>query len=135
MDKFRQKQGIMGNQKGFTLIELIIVIVILGILSAVAIPKYQDIRGEAAQAACEGVYGAAQGATSINFATRLVSPSMATVITTAASLTAAMEGGTPTGWSTTGATLSTTIGTTNCYITVNTIEDNTRKAILGKNGF
>lgn len=35
------------NAKGFTLIELVIIIVVLGILAAVAIPKYQDISGEA----------------------------------------------------------------------------------------
>jgi prepilin-type N-terminal cleavage/methylation domain-containing protein len=43
------------NQKGFTLIELVIIIVILGILAAVAIPKYQDITSEAREAAARGV--------------------------------------------------------------------------------
>lgn len=38
------------NNQGFTLIELVIIIVILGILAAVAIPKYSDISGEAKEA-------------------------------------------------------------------------------------
>ena len=36
-----------GNQKGFTLIELVMIIVILGILAAVAVPKYVNLAGDA----------------------------------------------------------------------------------------
>ena len=51
----------MMNEKGFTLIEIISVLVILGILAAVAIPKYFDMQAQARNKAAAAAVAEAKG--------------------------------------------------------------------------
>lgn len=66
------------NQRGFTLVELVIIIVILGILAAVAIPKYQDLSSEAREAAARSSLGSLRSGITIFYANAAVTTGTAT---------------------------------------------------------
>ena len=55
----------MKRQNGFTLIELVVVIVILGILAVTAAPKFMNLQNDARNASLQGLKGAIQGAAGI----------------------------------------------------------------------
>jgi len=90
-----QNINLQKSQSGFTLIELVIVIVILGILAAVALPKFIDLQTQARQSVVDGAAGALSSASAINYAANLVGNSSAVAVNSASScdaLTAQVTG-------------------------------------------
>jgi MSHA pilin protein MshA len=67
------------SQKGFTIIELVVVIVILGILAAVAFPRFQDLSGTARTAVLNGGIAAFKSAAVLTRVTAAGVPTFASV--------------------------------------------------------
>jgi MSHA pilin protein MshA len=106
----------MTDNSGFTLIELVVVIIILGILAAIAIPKFIDLSGDARTSSVNSVAAALSSANHVNYIARKANAAKGVAVTNCTSVSSALQGGLPSGYTITSATIAVDV-TATCTLT------------------
>lgn len=106
------------------MIELIVVIVILGILAATALPKFIDLRGDAQLASLQGMAGTASSAMSVNYAgcsatNNSIVTGKCVKVSNCTDLGGVLQGGLPNTFTVTAAAATTNGTPVTCTINLN----------------
>lgn len=119
------------DEKGFTLVEIIAVLVILGVLAAVAIPKYMDMQDAARQKAARGAIAEIKGRCSSIYAQQLLTNNgnTANVTATTVHTTLSANNNNSVGGD---FTLTTSVGTNNIVISVTAVQGSNLTAALNE---
>jgi MSHA pilin protein MshA len=112
----RTRHAPQRRQRGFTLIELVMVIVLIGVLAAIALPKFVDLSSDAKRAATDGVAGALSSAASVNYAARKVNATYGAAIANCQNVANALQSGLPSGYTITSAAVAADATKSDCVV-------------------
>lgn len=106
---------------GFTIIELAIVIVVIGIMAVFAVPRLINITSDAQQSSVNSLAGALNAASATNYAVRKANSSQGVAVTNCTNVSSALPGGAlPTGYTITSAAIAADASVT-CTVTLTNI--------------